>query len=256
MILFDNMSQVTYFEKAVFVGDFHIPYHDKILLFLLYDFLDFFKPDKLFILGDLLDCYSLSSFDKNPKRIASLQDELDEANEVLDKLCALVKDVELFLGNHEARLSKHLKRHPELYGLKALEWENLLKLNERGIKLHRYSEPPYLYHGLQIHHGTAIRKHSGWTAKAHYEKYGGCGIIGHVHRGGNYLKRNTQGIWGWYENMCMCRLDPEYQDFVDWIQGFSVAYFTEKDLFHLEQIPVIDHRFIFNGVYFSRDGRD
>jgi len=71
-----------------------------------------------------------------------------EANDVLDKLCSLVSDIELFLGNHEERLSRHLKRHPELYGLKALEWENLLGLKGRGIKLHKYSEAPYLYHGL------------------------------------------------------------------------------------------------------------
>jgi len=143
-----------------------------------------------------------------------------------------------------------LRKNPELYGLRCLEMKNLLFLPKRNIRYHRYLDAPYKYYSLQIHHGNIIRKYSGWTAKALFEKYAGCGICGHSHRGGNFLKRNTQGIWGWYENMCMCNLNPEYQDFVDWIQGFSVAYFTKKDLFHLEQIPIIEHKFLFNGKLF------
>lgn len=238
--------------KVAFVNDFHIPFHDKILLDLFYEFLAYFKPDKIFLIGDLLDCYSLSFFDKDPTRLGRFQDELDIANNVLNELYRLCPDIEFWEGNHEARLTRHLKKNPQLYGLRCLEWESLLFLKERKIKFHSYADPPFGFHNFRIHHGNIVRKWSGFTAKGNQEKYGGCGITGHSHRGGQFIKRNMAGWDGWWDNMCMCRLDPEWKDFPDWLQGWSVAYFTRKDLFHLEQIPVIDHKFLFHGRLFGK----
>ncbi len=150
-----------------------------------------------------------------------------------------------------SRIATYLQENPALFGLKCLEMKSLLGLKERGIKSYPYKHEPIEHHKFQIHHGAIIRKHSGWTAKALYERYGGCGICGHSHRGSNYIKRTRQGIFGWYENMCMCKLDASYGDFFDWHQGWSIAYFTKKDLFHLEQIPVIKHEFLFQGKLFS-----
>jgi len=238
-------------ERVIFVGDFHVPFHDYKLFELLLQFMQYFKPDKCFIIGDLLDCYSVSRFDKDPTRIGNLQTELDLAQNIIDKIFKLCKDITFLEGNHEWRITKHLRKNPELYGLDCLSIPSLLRLADKNIKCHSYMNPPLKYHKFQITHGNIIRKYSGWTAKALWEKYAGCGICGHSHRGGNFIKRNTQGIFGWYENMAMCSLEPEYLDFADWIQGWSIAYFTKKDLFHLEQIPVVKHQFLFQGKLFS-----
>jgi len=239
------------FERVVFIGDFHIPFHDYALFSLFLKFLKFFKPHKLFILGDLLDCYSISNFDKDPKRIASLQEEVDLGIGIIERIQQYVKDITFLEGNHEARLEKHLRRNPELFGLRCLKIESLLGLPEKHIPYYSYLHPPIRYHKLKIHHSFIIRKHSGWTAKANFERYGGCGIIGHAHRSGSFVVRNMEGTFGWYENPCMCSLDAEYLDFTNWTQGFSIAYFSKKDLFHLEQVPVIKHKFIFNGRLFT-----
>jgi len=239
------------FEKAAFITCPHIPFHDEKLFALLLVFLKYFKPDKLWILGDFIDWYQISDFDKDPRRLLKFQEDLNLGKKLLDALCAMVPKIEFLAGNHENRMIRYLRKHPELYSLDALRVSSLLGLNERDIRYHDYLSPPVKYHGLQIHHGSLVRKYSGWTAKGHYEKYGGCGIIGHSHRGGNFLKRTVAEVCGWYENMCMCNLKPEYLDFADWIQGWSIAYFTKKDLFHLEQIPVIKHKFLFQGKLFS-----
>ena len=42
------------FTKVVFVNDFHIPFHDQTLLNLLYEFLAYFKPDKIFLIADIV----------------------------------------------------------------------------------------------------------------------------------------------------------------------------------------------------------
>lgn len=244
-------ESVEKFEKAVFITCLHIPFHDKELFALFLVFLKYFQPDILFILGDYLDWYQVSYFDKDPKRIGYLQDDIDTGERLLDMMLKLVDKIVFLDGNHEWRMVRYLRKNPELYGLKCLQVSSLLGLSERKIKHHNYLSPPIKYHGLQIHHGTLVRKYSGWTAKGHYEKYGGCGIVGHSHRGGNFLKRNTEGVFGWWENFCMCQLKPEYLDFADWIQGWSLAYFYKKDLFHLEQVPVIKHKFLFQGKLFS-----
>ncbi len=240
-----------HFEKVVFINCLHIPFQDQKLFDLLMSFLRYFKPNKLYILGDFLDWYTISYFDKNPKRMGHLQDDLDMGDRLLERLYNMVENVEFLDGNHEYRMIRYLRQNPELYGLKCLEIPSLLHLKERGIKHYSYLRPPIKYHNFQIHHGSLIRKYSGWTAKGHWEKFGGCGIVGHSHRGGNFLKRTSLGISGWYENMCLCSLEPEYLDFADWVQGWSIAYFTKKDLFHLEQVPVIDHQFLFQGKLFQ-----
>lgn len=244
-------SKEELFERDVFAGDLHIPFHDEKLIALFFIFLKYFKPHKLWLLMDLLDWYPISDFSKDPKRMVTLQDDINVANAFLDDLQKLVPKIEACGGNHEYRMIKYLRRHPELSSLDSLRVQTLLKFNERGIRYHSYMSPPVRYHKLQIHHGSLVRKYSGWTAKGHFEKYGGNGIVGHSHRMGNFIKRTTEGICGWYENGCMCSLKPEYLDFADWVQGWSVAYFTKKDLFHLEQIPVIDHKFLFQGRLFE-----
>lgn len=240
-----------HFEKVVFINCLHIPFQDQKLFDLLITFLRYFKPNKLYIMGDYLDWYSISQFDKDPKRMGHLQADIDIGNTILDQLCKVVDVVEWLDGNHEYRMIRYLRRNPEFYGLKCLEISSLLHLKERGIKHHPYMKPPISHHGFQIHHGSVIRKYSGWSAKGMYEKFSGCGIMGHSHRGGSFIKRTSLGICGWYENMCLCSLEPEYLDFADWVQGWSIAYFTKKDLFHLEQIPVIKHEFLFQGKLFK-----
>lgn len=239
------------FEKVIFIGDLHIPDHDEKLIDLLIKFIKYFKPDKCYIIGDLIDCYPVSRFCKSVDRMGKLQLELDIAQDFIDKIFKLCKDITFLSGNHEERVRTYLQENPALFGLKCLEIESLLGLKERGIKSYPYKHEPIEHHKFQIHHGSLIRKHSGWTAKALYERYGGSGICGHSHRGSNYIKRTRQGVFGWYENMCLCRTDLAYGDFFDWHQGWSVAYFNKKDLFHLEQIPVVHHKFLFQGHMFS-----
>jgi len=255
----EQESLMEQFIKVVFVTCFHAPYHDEILFELFIEFLKYFKPDKLFILGDFMDWYQVSRFDKNPNRLGKLQEDVDVSIELLDEMQKVVDDIEFLDGNHEYRMEVYLKKHPGLHGLRCLEIPSLLGLRERNIKHYSYHHPPIKFHRFQIHHGNLIRKYSGWTAKGLYEKYGGNGICGHSHRMGSFIKRNTSGIWGWWESGCMCRLDPEYQDFVDWVQGWSVGYFDKrkgKELFYLEQVPVIKGKFLFEGRMFRGGKKD
>ena len=58
------------------IGDIHIPYQDDIAVNACLDYADKFNPSIISIMGDMLDCYNVSSFDKNPLRSKRLFEEI------------------------------------------------------------------------------------------------------------------------------------------------------------------------------------
>lgn len=77
-------------EKAAFLSDFHCPHHDEHTLEILLKFLEWFEPDTVFLVGDFLDFYQISRFDKNPERVGQLQDDLDKGMAVLRRFASSV----------------------------------------------------------------------------------------------------------------------------------------------------------------------
>ena len=98
-----------------------------------------------------------------------------------------------------------------------------------------------------VTHGDLVLKHSGQSAKAHFEKYGTSILHGHTHRLGIYYKRDVRGIHAAYENGCLCRLDPEYAIHPNWHHGFSMVQVEEGGFFYVEQIPILNRKTLFYG---------
>ena len=145
------------------LNDFHVPYHDRhVLENIIYPVIKAIKPDTLVIAGDLLDCYGLSRFNKDPKRIDSFQEELDVAIPILAKIHKLAPTAKkVFLkGNHEERLTKTLQNTQMYASLEALRWPTLLNLKEHGFTFVENVYP--LTKGFIIHHGCIIRKHAAY----------------------------------------------------------------------------------------------
>ncbi|KKQ08154.1 MAG: hypothetical protein US20_C0023G0011 [Candidatus Pacebacteria bacterium GW2011_GWF1_36_5] len=235
--------------KVVQINDTHIPYHDPKTLKAIFDFLDYFKPDKLIIAGDFLDFYELSKFDKNPARKFSLQDELDIAYKILKGFKELVPEIHFISGNHEQRLRRFLWKNPELSSLKVLEIAKLLNLDLLDIHYHEHN---FIYNDFIFTHGGIVRKHSGYSAKAELDKHGTSGSSGHTHRLGSAYKTDHRGTITWFENGCTCLLEPEYiQGIPDWQQAISVFYFDDNRFSPL-QIPIIKNQFIFDGRRFGK----
>ena len=234
------------------IGDIHAPFHDPKTIDLTLTFLREWQPDIVWEIGDMVDCYAISKFNKDPKRILGLQDEFDQAHNILKRLRAACPNAQIHHldGNHELRMQALLwSKVPELSSLRELSVERLLGLGELGIEYHDCDCEIEYKNMLQIMHGTNVSKHSGWTAKAHYERYGGCGIIGHCHRGGNYLITKRGDTNGWWENFCLCDLNPEYVRSPNWQQGFSLGYFS-RDRFDIVSVPIVQHRFVVDGKYY------
>lgn len=165
-------------NKFIVLSDIHFPYQDDKALKAVYKFLEQHPVDTIVLNGDILDFYDVSSFDKDPSRINSLQKEIDMANKFFSQLRKRHSGRIIFIGgNHDAdRLERYLKKHPELYSLNALKIDRILNLNEYGIDFYR---DEFRLGSLKIIHGDMVRKFSAYTARGELEKHDTSGISGH-----------------------------------------------------------------------------
>lgn len=224
-------------NRFVVASDIHFPYEDKNAIKAFLDFIKRNVVDTIVLNGDILDMYDVSSFDKSPERINSLQKELDKAYKFFGQIRKICPEAKIIFvrGNHEFRLERYLMKHPELFSLDALKLPNLLRLKDFNIG---YEPKAFKLGSLKITHGSIVRKFSSYTAHAELDKNDCSGISGHTHRGGICFKQTPSRYLAWYESFCLCDINPEYVDNPDWQQGFLYGY-IDKDSFAVTPIPIV-----------------
>lgn len=238
-------------EKSVVIGDTHIPYHDERAVKNVIDFIQYFKPDNIFINGDLIDCLDISSFDKPLEKHQNLADEIEESKYLLLQLkSASPKSRIIYIfGNHEFRLQKYISKNArELYGLKGLTLEEQIGCKELDIDVYNNNtkENFYQYGRLWIGHFNKVNKHSGMTAKNLLEDKGVSIIQAHTHRMGSSYKRDFDGQKGAWEGGCLCDLNPKYCNMPNWQLGFITIHKDKKtDQFKVTPVEIIDYRIIY-----------
>ena len=244
-------------ERIAFVGDIHAPFHDESAVELAYDFLAWFKPHTVYVLGDIVDFYTLSRFDSDPDRVRGLQSEIDSAVEILAKIRKIVgKESKMIFkeGNHEYRLTRYLWRNPELGNFRDMQLPSMLKFSDFDISYSPYREILHS-NSFLIEHGDIARKFSGYTAKGMMDKRGASGISGHTHRLGVHHRSHYGGVLSWYENGCLCRLDPEFIiGLPDWQQGFTIGHSVRgKSTMQLEQLMICGGQLHYGDKVFVRE---
>lgn len=225
---------------AFLYGDSHFPFQDDGVLSIAQAIVEDTEPDFIVHMGDLLDCYNLSRFDKDPDRKENQQDEIDQARVHLATMRLASPRSRFILqeGNHEARLKTTLWNlegpASVLAGLtafkKAMTWPALLGLDELRIEFVPYGEqskrrelPKFI-----LKHGTVVSAKSAATAAKEQARYNKSGASGHVHRLGQYHHRDANGSHVWIETGCTCRLDPEYTVDPDWQSGMVFLTFDAE----------------------------
>lgn len=228
------------------MNDVQIPFQDKRAVELVLRFMGDLRPDGVVLNGDIVDCYSISSYSKDPLTTATLNKEIAGAEWLMASL-KHVKEKWWLGGNHEDRLRRYIWDHaPKFDGLKLASFPELFSLPEYGFQWRPYGQGMYLGK-LLVTHGSTVRSHSGMSGKAHYDKYGTSVMIGHTHRLGIYYHRNVRGVHAAYENGCLCKLDPEYDQHPNWQQGISVVHVESNGFFNVQQIPILNGRTLFYG---------
>ena len=245
---------------AVVYGDTHVPFHDPRAVAVVQLVVRSAKPHTLLNVGDLVDCWSISRFDKDPSRRDTLQDNIDEARQHLAEMAQMAPKARRVLleGNHESRLSRLIASlegaHRELPKLRifqeSMTWPTLLDLDGVGFEWvpdRQQSRTPILPKMI-TKHGTVVRKWSGATAKGEWEKYGASGLSGHTHRLGQFLHRDHNGTASWIETGCTCLLDPPYGTDFDWQQGCVVlTWNADRRLMQTELLGIRDGALLWRG---------
>lgn len=238
--------------KALIVGDTQVPFHDSKAWNVVCQVAKDLKPDRVIHLGDLFDCWQISDFDKDPSRKNTLQDDIDTGVELLlqlEKSAGAQADFFLLEGNHEDRLRRTIWRmsaeQRNLLDLRSfkdnMNWPSLIKeaggVNWKFIPTSGQARVGLLPMFI-TKHGSVVRKWSGQSAKAEWERYGQSGISGHTHRSGLFYTDDFNGAHVWIENGCTCRLDPEYTEDPNWQQGFTILTYTSRTNFSVEPVHI------------------
>lgn len=224
---------------AVCYGDTHYPFHDPAAVQVVLSVIKDVVPDVIVNMGDVVDCWQISRFDKDPARLDTLQDNIDAARTHLHQVAQVAPKARRVLleGNHENRLSRTICQldgaQRELARLRvfqqAMTWPNLLQTAAMGwefVSGRDQSRTPILPK-IITKHGEVVRKWSGWSGKGEMEKYGRSGISGHTHRLGTFLHRDHNGNAQWTETGCTCLLDAPYGSDFDWQQGCVVLTWND-----------------------------
>jgi hypothetical protein len=255
-------------RRSLVFGDTHFPFQDDAALAVVLGIGRDVQPHTVVHVGDLLDCYKLSRFSKDPNRIHGLQDEIDMARRFLWQVRESFPSADCWWleGNHEDRLRKTIWDLPgggaELARLtafrRAMTWPAIMELDAiawRFVEGHAQTRNPIIPK-LITKHGTVVRKWSAMSGKGEWERYGKGGISGHTHRLGKFYHSDHNGAHLWTESGCTCTTSPEYMVDPDWQQGCLVVTHTEDgERYAIEEVYVQDGRAVWRGQMYDGNQR-
>ena len=245
-------------ELVCFLSDQHVPFHDKPLHEATVAWLTDHQPDRILLLGDLLDFDQVSRYARNDLHTATMQDTLDQGYEVLRDYRAAAPDADIvcLAGNHEERLRAaigkqlsaitNLKRPGDDDGLLSVPF--LLRFDELGIKFVRSDVGGYEHAAIKVSpelqaiHGWIAKKGSGSSARATLDHMRVSTICGHTHRASSVFTTewtidNEPRTLVALETGCLCEIKDglSHAPRPDWQQGFATASVRENGRFLCEQ---------------------
>lgn len=238
-------------EKTLYVPDMHRPYHNKRSVGLMMNAAAGWGVDRIVVIGDLLDFYSVSTHSKNPARSLKLDWEIKDGNKGLDELDALgAKDKRFTLGNHCDRLERYLRdRAPELFDF--LDVPSLLRLGERGWKVTGYKDHDtlgklYLTHDVGFSGRYAVYQ----TADAFNHSV----VTGHSHRMGYMVENDATGKtprvsaqFGWLGDTEQVEYMHRAKARKYWPQGFGYGYSDSDGIQYLVPAPIVNNKVVIEG---------
>lgn len=235
-------------------GDIHIPFHSQKALLLWLQFIKDVQPDKIVILGDVVDFPGISRFDK------TLTDEADMVSACLftRKFFALVRslcpEAEIIFteGNHENRWDRCWAQDENraMGGVASvfMTLSSIFGLAEFNIK-HYAHRDCYVYKNFLFTHEERLfsgNDAGGMSARKTFQSWKCSGIIGHSHRGGIFPQHNRIGDFEVAENFCLCKLNPPWIKNPDWMNGHSLVQFSRtSDRFFITQMPIVHGKFVY-----------
>lgn len=230
-------------KLAIVIPDIHVPYHDVAAIRVLCKVIKNLQPDYLIVLGDSLDFYQLSKFDKDPLRKTTVSSDVQEFRHVLHKLDAAcpLKTEKVFLeGNHEHRLQKWIWSNATELGSMIPSLEAYCGFKSLGWRFFKYGDF-YRLGDVLFMHGDRCGMNVSMNM---LRKYGTSVVHGHDHGAAiRYFANAVDRMWAMN---CGHLSDMNQQEYLyggvaDWTTGFGlVEYSNDLQTAHPSFVPIIN----------------
>lgn len=238
--------------RTLIVPDAHVPYHDRRAWALMLQAARMVRPERIVVLGDLLDFYCVSSHTRDPSRRISLDQEIEAGNEALDQLDVLgAKERVMLAGNHETRLERLLAtRAPELHGI-VPRVASLLRLAERGWQHIEYRKSARVGSLTVTHDMDQAGLHAQLHARRKAE---GDAVIGHTHRMAQTYLGDRDGVpcsgsmLGWLGDASAIDYRSDISVRHEWQLGFGIASDLPSGKTVVTPVPIIGYQCVVDGA--------
>ena len=215
-------------------------------------FIKVYKPHETILLGDFMDCTSISHWVEDKRLLLENKrycNEIGLANDELDYIQKYSKRVVYIEGNHENWIPQYIEKYPQFQGL--LELTERLELTQRDIPFIPLNKLYKVGH-MSFTHGCYTDK---YHAKKHLEIYGCCLCYGHTHKAQTHTWKigESEPIMS-YGLGCLCSHSPSYlkNKPSSWIDQFAIMECDhDTGYFNLLPINITNNQFIYDGAVFK-----
>lgn len=233
-------------QRLLIMSDIHVPYHDIKAIEAAITWAKDHQPDSILLNGDIIDCYQLSNFSRDPRKM-SFAKELDQLKLLLETLNTEFPDVPIYykLGNHEERIELTvINRTPDLvgvvdYSLKSVVGFSNFNCTEIKDKRIIHFSNLNILHGHELFKGASMAVNPARTA---YLRATENTIVGHTHKSSEHNEVTLNGtlITTWSTG-CLCYLHPQYMPINKWNHGFAFVK-MDDDNFRVTNLRIHDGR--------------
>jgi len=247
------------------------PFHDEKAISAALNVMRDVKPDRVLLLGDLLDLPAYGRFEQSEDYAHTTNMALEYACNMIDSIRQIVgkrAQIVMLEGNHERRIEKQnranmlanfsLRQEGDVSNFPVLSIPHLLNLEKRKVEyVEGYPAGKFwINERLQVIHGHKVNS-SGSTAAKIAKEENVSTIFAHVHRIEQHMV--TSNVYngartnGAFNPGCLCRIDgsvpsakgstkldgSSVQNYENWQQGAAVVSYTDGDSpFSYEQIYI------------------
>jgi len=254
-------------QKIVLLPDIHHPHHNIPAFRAVLQFIEWFKPDEVTMLGDAINMDACDHWLKGKgnkramegRRIKGDYEWFDQ--DILTKIELAAPQAHwLWMGgNHEEWPNLVVDQDPSFEGL--IEPENYFHLAQRGWewipwivrKGSSSARGMKRYGKLLAFHGEYINMHH---AKKTAEMFSRSSVYCHVHDRQLYTKVTVDDHQGYHTAQsigCLCDMNPVFMKGKPnrWVHGFGVLYVRPDGMFNLYVPNIIKGKFTFDGIEFN-----
>lgn len=215
------------YKRALIINDVHLPYHDIEAITTTFNFAKKEKPDLIILNGDIIDCFLLSRFSKDPKarRFSYELEWLEQFVQVVEK--TFKAKIIYKLGNHEVRYQHFLwEKAKELADVTEFDIKNVIGARAKGVDIIE-DKTIIKLSGLDLLHGHEFV--TGFfnpvnVARGLYLRAKVSAMQGHSHKTSEHTETDLHGnIKTTWSVGCLCGLKADYAPYNSWNHGFAIV---------------------------------